>query len=43
MERKDIKKHKDNCPNEIIECPYKDLGCDDKFMRKDNIMYRRII
>ena len=35
VKRCDMKQHRDICPNEIIKCPYYDIGCEKKMKRED--------
>ncbi|XP_043939159.1 TNF receptor-associated factor 1-like [Protopterus annectens] len=33
---RNLKEHKKNCQWEMIECPFKIIGCEEKFLRKDS-------
>ena len=35
IKRRDMKGHRDICPLEPVDCPFKDVGCTDKIRRKD--------
>lgn len=29
--------HEGQCPEKLVDCPYKDIGCTQKFKRKDTV------
>ena len=35
IKKRDMKGHRDICPLEPLDCPFKDVGCTDKIQRKD--------
>jgi hypothetical protein len=35
IERDSLFEHESICPNSFIDCPYKDLGCNDKYINKE--------
>ena len=35
IERDSLFEHESLCPNSFIDCPYKDLGCNDKYINKE--------
>ena len=35
IKRRDMETHRDSCPLELLECPFKDAGCTDKLPRQD--------
>ena len=35
IKRKDMSAHRDKCPEEPVECPFKEAGCETKLVRRD--------